>query len=410
MYSGYNLTKLTPGNYLTSDSPGAATAAFIGGDVVAWKGFVNNDQGIYYTIIFSDSASGVQWNPQHTLPNAGTSVGPALACFKPSGQLTNVYLAWKGESDDTRIFVANASGLQGSNPQEIEWSPGRQRPVAGTDASPALAATADMLVMAWKGLGSGSRIWWSQSKDGQNWSAQAAIDGTDTSAAPALAAIGNTLFLAWRGGVNDEGVYWAKCSDGKTWQNQGSIGGGSGCGPALAGLSDGRLCLVWKGQKPPPGDTRIFYAYLDNPQSNTSWGPQQVINGQNTIAKPALASGGGLVWNGPTLAGLPASETIYGSIYVGVLALLTAPPPPPPIVPVIYYKNGKIYGVGFPSNEPCSVTITEGAGFLPAGPWTGDISYPGIAIQSPCDGNPGQYFVVQASNSSGQSATLKINC
>jgi len=93
-----------------------------------------------------------------------------------------------------------------------------------------------------------------------------------------------------------------------------------------------------------------------------------------------------------------------------LLAALAPPPPPPPDVPVLHYKNGKVYGVGFQSNLTCSVTIIEGAGFDSSGPWTGNINYPGIPIHTPCDGTPGQYFVVQASNSAGQSATLQINC
>jgi len=247
MYSGYNLNKIStksPGSYLTSDSPCAATAAFIRGDVVAWRGLANSDQGIYYTTIFSDSTAGLSWSPQYQVPDAGTSVGPALACFKPPGdEFPNLYLAWKGQGDDTRIFVANASGVQSDS--ALALSPGRPGPSpAGTNASPALAATEDALFMAWKGVAEGSTIWWSQSQDGLHWSRQTAIPQVgDTSDAPALAAIGNTLFLAWKGKSGDESIFWAKCSDGKTWQNHGSISGGSGCGPGLAALSDGRLCL-----------------------------------------------------------------------------------------------------------------------------------------------------------------------
>jgi hypothetical protein len=68
MYSGYNLNKLStksPSSYLTGDSPCAATAAFIGGDVVAWRGLANSDQGIYYTTIFSDSTAGLS---ESTIP------------------------------------------------------------------------------------------------------------------------------------------------------------------------------------------------------------------------------------------------------------------------------------------------------------------------------------------------------
>jgi Hemopexin len=117
-------------------------------------------------------------------------------------------------------------------------------------------------------------------------------------------------------------------------------------------------------------------------------------------------------------AGYPAPISNWGWGSFGASGIKAAlysgtdqtPPPVEPSPPVLHYENGRVWGVGFRSNLPCSVTIISGQGLDPSGPWVGNIEHPGISIESPCDGTPGQYFVVQATNSIGQSATLQINC
>ena len=392
-------------------SPCAVTLPWAaGGDVIVWR---DSAERIFYTALnYNEPAEGeISYNDQTQVLNSATSASPAVAYFKD-----NLYIAWKGETGDARIWISNAGGF-GSDGVALGLSPQRLGPSpAGTERGPALAATEDTLFMAWKGASS-NKIWWSQSQDGIKWSEQSSIPQVGgTSQGPALTAIGDTLFLAWVGEGNDERLFWSKCSDGKTWASQSQIPvGGSGCGPSLAGLADGRLCLVWKGIGAPPGDTRIFYAYLDSPLTNNEWGAQSVIDGPDTDARPTITStSGGLVWTGPVpLAGLTPQQWVYGPIFVGLLAALAPPqppPPPPPDNPVLYYKDGKVYGVGFQSNLVCSVDIIQGAGLDYAGPWTGNINYPGIAIHSPCDGGINQSFVVQVTNSAHQSATLRINC
>jgi hypothetical protein len=397
---------------LTSDSPAVATYESV--DWIAWKGWTSDDYGIYFAqITFHENGNLSTLTVTAQVPNVGTSAGPALAVFKNS----QIFMAWKGQASDERIWVTDAA-LAGSVESGLSWGTQRLGPSpAGTDAGPALAATEDALFIAWKGrgdAGDSAQIWWSQSPDGVNWSPQSPIaqvgGTTDT---PALAAVGNTLFLAWKAEKGDNRIFWSKCTDGKNWSPQLPVPGvgGTTCGPALAALSDGSLRLVWKGEGDgrigPIGDSRIFFTSLESPLTNIDWKtPQQMVDGANSYCRLAIASTSGcLAWVGPIVA-----NGLWGAIYAGLLATLTAPPPPPPLTQQLFYKNGKVYGLGFQSNLPCSVTITEGAGLDPAGPWNGDINYPGIPIESPCDGNPGQYFVVQATNSIGQSATLQINC
>jgi hypothetical protein len=109
--------------------------------------------------------------------------------------------------------------------------------------------------------------------------------------------------------------------------------------------------------------------------------------------------------------------TAYNGIAVGivdipavVLASVKPPPPPPPPSPTIIWQNGKVYGSGWIDPAHASVSITSGQGASFAGPWHGSL-VTGIEIQSPCTGNPGEYFVIQVSTDDGkQSATKQINC
>jgi hypothetical protein len=91
-------------------------------------------------------------------------------------------------------------------------------------------------------------------------------------------------------------------------------------------------------------------------------------------------------------------------------------PPPPRVQPQpmvwadqnISGTSAVIHGSGFPS-ENCSVTITSGAGFLPTGPWTGNITK-GIPIEGPCSGNLSQSYVIQVTCPGAQPVSLTINC
>jgi hypothetical protein len=93
--------------------------------------------------------------------------------------------------------------------------------------------------------------------------------------------------------------------------------------------------------------------------------------------------------------------------YGGIPTINKPPPPPPP--PSIRYENGKIYGSNFA--DPANGSVLgkpSDYGLVPNGPWGGNL-LTGIAIQTPCDGTPGQYFSVTAT-AGAQSATLTINC
>jgi hypothetical protein len=111
---------------------------------------------------------------------------------------------------------------------------------------PALVQFDDKLWMAWKGEGADSRIFTS-SLSGSTWSAGVPLSGISASSSPALAVKASELYLVWRA-KDDNRIYWSKSSDGKAW----SLGAlvpeaASSDGPALPD-SSGVIAPTWVGE------------------------------------------------------------------------------------------------------------------------------------------------------------------
>lgn len=177
----------------------------LGGDlggnlVMAWKG--ESD----WTMWFS-SLDGTTWSPQQRVPDAGTSTTPALAGTTlacPSGGPTGpiLFLAWKGEGTDTRVFYAYTTN--GST-----WTIVGQVPTAATDSAPSLTVEnrADV-ILSWKAAGETtidqSVLDFCQA--GARWTSPSALSGkARTSAGPGTAtdAQGTASFAVWKGGSDD---------------------------------------------------------------------------------------------------------------------------------------------------------------------------------------------------------------
>ena len=95
-----------------------------------------------------------------------------------------LWMARKGENDDTRIFISSFNGS--------EWSAGVPIPGISTGSSPALAAMASELYLIWWDEHDNT-IHWAKSCDGSCWQMQAPLpDRCDTGAPPSAG-----LYLAW---------------------------------------------------------------------------------------------------------------------------------------------------------------------------------------------------------------------
>ena len=308
-----------------------------------------------------------------------SKASPSLASF--NGKLWVAFIASNGGNN---ILICNSS-------DGVVWSDDLDIHQASNGSGPSLAVFDNKLWVAFIANNSGNNVLVSSSPDGKSWDGKNTdIGQASNGSSPSLAQFYGQLWVAFIANNSGNNVLVCSSPDGKNWSNNTDIHQASnGSAPSLApqGLYDGQS----------GSGGYLFVAFIANNSGNnillchndgpgTTWSPTNVDIGQASGAAPSLAMFDKFTF-------VPAS---YGS----------ASPP----AQVIYYKNGKIYGRGFVGNLPCSVTITSGAGFLPAGPWTGNIDYPGIPIESPCIGTPGEGFDVQATNSAGQSATLHIKC
>ena len=229
---------------------------------MAWKG-QGTDTRIWWA-----SFDGRTWGRQQQVPSvAGASAAVALAAFK--GKL---YAAWKGKGADPRIWWNAFDGRA--------W--GHEQPVAGvgTSVGPAVTVFNGKLYMAWKGQGTDPRIWWT-TYDGRAWGHQQQVPGVGTSVGPSLAVFNGKLHMAWKGQGSDVRIWWSSY-DGRTWRAQQQVSGvGTSVGPSL-GVFNGKLYMAWKGQGT---DTRIWWTSYDG----RAWGHQQQVAGVGTSYRPALA-------------------------------------------------------------------------------------------------------------------------
>ncbi len=192
----------------TSEKPAAVIAPDGQSVFLAWRG-EGDDQRIYWTQtqqLAPDPSTG-----QYTFspsPQAeagfGTSHGPALASFQGC-----VYMAWKGEEGDHAIYWSRWDGISWQAQTKLQ---------AETRTAPAMVATGDAIFLVFQG-NSDNNIWWAMLGDsfGANFIeiGPIKVDSTffQTAATPALTTDGNTVYLAWLGAGTDQLLYWAQCNE-----------------------------------------------------------------------------------------------------------------------------------------------------------------------------------------------------
>jgi hypothetical protein len=233
----------------------------------AWKGESEDDR------LFFSEFNERYWTEQQ-LVGGNSSAGPAVVNFRGT-----MVLGWKGEHSDERVFYLKVdNGL---------WSEQNQVPVIASTTGPSLAEFNNLLFAAWKGAGADQGIWWA-TYDGSNWSPQALIPNVATSVGPALCTYDGWLYAAWKGWKNDQALWFASF-DGKNWSQQQEIPGvASAFGPSLA-VYNGRLYAAWRGVT---GDESLWYSSFDG----RNWTPQQVIPNVASSIGPALSEYAGYLY------------------------------------------------------------------------------------------------------------------
>jgi len=155
-----------------------------------------------------------------------------------------------------------------------------------------------VLFLAWKGE-SDNTLYWSKSPDGKTWSSQAVVPGGASTDTPALAGWEQAVYLAWKG-ARDNSIWFNSWAEPGGWEASASqvpSAFQTNVGPALGVDDPGNVYLAWKGES----DNTIWAATLG--ETNT-WFPQTKIPVVATATRPALASQGSaatdvfLAWKG----------------------------------------------------------------------------------------------------------------
>ncbi|QKV80401.1 hypothetical protein [Amycolatopsis sp. Hca4] len=135
-----------------------------------------------------------------------------------------LYIAWQDVTHDvvTRDVAYRASWMKlAKNPKfGYVWE---ERigviPSAAPGATPALVSDGNAIYAAWRNV-ENDHISWTWSVDGGSWFGPYTLTDRLTSAGPALAALGTSdLVMAWKGAGDDTWIWWSRLRDG-VWGEQ----------------------------------------------------------------------------------------------------------------------------------------------------------------------------------------------
>ena len=214
------------------------------------------------------------WQPQQRLGDRGTSDRASLgvtSTYNLSGRFETPRMVWKGVGDDSGIYFSEYRGGWSAQ-QRIDGVGCSQSPALTTIFLPGIPASG--LLMAWKGAGDDSAIYWTRDM-GAGWEGQRRISDVGCSTSPALATVNGRIYMAWKGYDDDTGIYWSVYDGAEGWSPQRHVAGvGTSHAPALVAYQ-GMLFMFWKGI---PGDTNAYYSFLDLAnEPSPIWKPQRRV-------------------------------------------------------------------------------------------------------------------------------------
>jgi hypothetical protein len=236
-------------------------------------------------------------NQQNT--DGSTSHRPTLGntsvrSFSVPPVVSKPFMVWKGRDNDSGIYYSKFDNGK--------WAPQQHIDGVGCSFSPALTEIiallgvpnpVSVLLMAWKGIGSDSGIYWTRFIS-DVWETQRLVGGVGCSAAPALANVKGNVYMAWKGMNDDTGIYWSTYDGSEGWSPQRRVNGvGTSDSPALVALGS-RLYMFWKGV---PGDANAYYSWFDFVDNLGIWRPQRrieffVYGTEGGVSIPIGTSGG----------------------------------------------------------------------------------------------------------------------
>jgi hypothetical protein len=190
-------------------------------------------------------------------------------------------MAWKGVGNDSNMYVAALTGNTWSSPVKI--------PNAGTSTTPSLASgtvgSTSYLVLAWKGLGTDTRVFYAYTTNGTTWKVIGQVPGPATNFAPSIGIAGTHIYLGWTalGHITMDQIHATLGTFSWSAPAQLSGTGGTSAGPVL-GTAPTFVRAAWAAQ---PGDPRIFTKTF---AVGTAGPAQQVVPLLTTSGAPGLSS------------------------------------------------------------------------------------------------------------------------
>lgn len=222
---------------------------------------------------------------------------------------TDWLLAWR-RIDNSHICFSRTRNHAWLSAQTAKAVDGSE---FATSDAPAVVRVGNRALMAWKGFGEDTRIWYSwYSPTDNTWTPQVVATGEDgqtfgTSKGPSLAVVGNRILMTWKGQGRDSRIWSAyldPSASAKPWSAQRSLGGSDGISfgtseRPVAANADGTLVLAWRGS----GDSNLWYATC--PADGQVWSPQRKAASAgvdfSSSTGPALVAHGAdilLTWKG----------------------------------------------------------------------------------------------------------------
>jgi hypothetical protein len=134
-----------------------------------------------------------------------------------------LYIAWRDvRHDNSGKEIISVSWWRLDNHTEsggFLWQENGTIPSAAASAPPALACDGNVLTAAWRNV-ENDHISWAWSVNGAAWFGPYSLTDRRTSSGPALAALGTSdIVMAWKGGGDDTRIWWSRCRD-AVWGDQ----------------------------------------------------------------------------------------------------------------------------------------------------------------------------------------------
>ena len=267
---------------------------------IAFQGAADDGVYLQHTVVFPNANFEAFLYDRVGVEGFGTSTRPALV------QVGNTMLmAWKGISNDGRIFLSTYTGDPNApepypglsvTPAMAEWTV--QLPLIGlygsaspgTSFGPALTAWNNQALMLWVADGDTS-VWYTTLNGTFDNLVTQHTTNIRSAFTPAITNFNGTLIAVWRGEGDIDGLFWATAQDPANWYHHGSIAdAATSFQPALT-VCNGQVFLAFKGVG---NDTGIYMTRIANvgdlPTNSAGWVYRWPIPNVGTSHGPSLCT------------------------------------------------------------------------------------------------------------------------